>query len=102
MGLDDFSRANCIIICCAARSSTAQPCDRSLNNFIRLDLGAVLRASVRRHRCVRRGCLSPGWAAWAFMLLHFGRMITSDHITIGAVDPGAEQTAGYGPGIGRT
>ena len=42
-----FSRANCISICCAARSSTVQPCDRSLNNFIRLGLGAVLRASVR-------------------------------------------------------
>jgi hypothetical protein len=41
---------NCISICCAARSSTAQPCDTSLNNFIRLGLGAVLRASVRRHR----------------------------------------------------
>src|SRR5262249_9427593 len=50
-------------ICCAARSSTAQPCDRSLNTFIRLGLGAVLRASVRRHRRTLRGCLWPyvGW-----------------------------------------
>ena len=41
MRYGDFSRTKWISICCAARSSTAQPCDRSLNNFIRLGLGAV-------------------------------------------------------------
>ncbi len=40
--------------CCAARSSTAQTCDRSLNKFIRLGLGAVWRSSVRRHRRAER------------------------------------------------
>jgi hypothetical protein len=40
MRSDDFSRANCISICCAARSSTAQPCDRNLNNFIGLVRGS--------------------------------------------------------------
>jgi hypothetical protein len=30
IGQNDFSRANFTSICCAARSSTAQPCDRSL------------------------------------------------------------------------
>src|SRR5262249_23575069 len=42
-------------ICCASQSSTSQPCDKSLNNFNRLGLGAVLRASVRRHRRAQRG-----------------------------------------------
>src|SRR5271169_377522 len=50
MGYEDFSRAHCRSICCTARSSTAQTYDRSLNNFIRLGLGAALRASVRQHR----------------------------------------------------
>jgi hypothetical protein len=36
------------------------------------------------------------------MLLHFGRMTTTDSIAVGTVDPGANQAAGYGPGIGRT
>src|SRR5271157_1693526 len=47
-------------MCCTARSSTAQPCDRSLNNFIRLGLGAVLRASVRRHRREHDGACDDG------------------------------------------
>ena len=34
-------------ISCAARSSTAQSSDGSSSNFIRLGLGAALRASVR-------------------------------------------------------
>jgi hypothetical protein len=54
---DDFSFANYISICCAAHSSTAHPCDWSLDNFIKLGLGAVLRASVRRHRCAQRARL---------------------------------------------
>jgi hypothetical protein len=41
MGRDDFRRANCISICGAARSSTAQPCDRVLDNFIRLGFQTV-------------------------------------------------------------
>jgi hypothetical protein len=48
MGWDDFSRANCISIRCAAGGSTALPWDGSSNNFIGIGLGAVLRASVRR------------------------------------------------------
>ena len=44
MRYGDFSRTKWISICSAARSSTTQPCDRSLNNFIRLGLGAVLCA----------------------------------------------------------
>ncbi len=48
MGQDDFSRTHSINICCTARSSTAQPY-RSLNNFIRLGLGAVLPASSALH-----------------------------------------------------
>ena len=42
VGQGGFSPANCIRICCAARNSTAQPCGRSLNNFIRLGFGPVL------------------------------------------------------------
>ena len=53
---------------CAARYSTAQPSDGSLNNLIRLGPRAVLRASVRRHRRApqpgrarnRQGA-PPGW-----------------------------------------
>jgi len=54
MGWDDFSGAKCISICCATRSSTAEPCDRSLINYIGPGFGAVLRASVR-HTDARLG-----------------------------------------------
>jgi hypothetical protein len=47
VGQDDFNRPNCMSICCAARGSTALPCDGTLKNFIRLALGVVVRASVR-------------------------------------------------------
>jgi hypothetical protein len=44
IGRDDFSRANFVSTCRAARSPTAQACDRSWNNLIGLGLGAVLRS----------------------------------------------------------
>jgi hypothetical protein len=43
MGWDDLVRANCMRILCAAR--TLIESDR-LNNFIGLDFGTLLRASV--------------------------------------------------------
>ena len=36
------------------------------------------------------------------MLRHFGLMTTTGPIAIVAVDPGASQAPGHGPGIGRT
>ena len=59
---DAVSRANCINIRCAARGSTAQPCDRSLSNFIRLGLGAVLALGSDDNRPVgaRKNESRPG------------------------------------------
>ena len=54
--LRQFFEANCISICCAARSSTAQPCDSSLNDFIRLGLGAVLRFGPTTPKSI-----NPSW-----------------------------------------
>jgi hypothetical protein len=53
--LGRFHPPDCISVC-AARSSTARLCDRSLNNFIRLGLGAGLRALVLRDRSAQGGC----------------------------------------------
>ena len=47
------------------------------------------------------GCLWPLWAASAFLLRHFGRMITTGPIAILAVDPCATQAPGHGAGIRR-
>ncbi len=49
----------CLSVCCAARSSTAQSCDVSSKNVVRLGLGAALRASVRRHRRASRVASGP-------------------------------------------
>jgi hypothetical protein len=56
----------------AARSSTAQPYDRSLNNVVRLGLGEISRASVRRRsdfgRSDRSALLKPPGSAATVML----------------------------------
>ena len=49
----------CLSVCCAARSSTAQSCDGSSKNVVRLGLGAALCASVRRHRRASRVASGP-------------------------------------------
>ena len=83
MGQEAFSRAHCRSICCTARSSTAQPYDRSLNNFIRPGPGPVLRASVRRHSPTTR----TRSTARAFTLLAFGCSIAPRAISVNHIGP---------------